>query len=125
MREGRGYEGSFPTFEQILAGDPTATFPREIWLQQVQPGEFAVRHKDFKTGLAGIPRGSTLSPQRFAAYSVKQALISKYGPPTFEKDGGRTYFSWHFDPAGNRVPPASQLSSSSSINTPTPDVAVN
>jgi hypothetical protein len=57
MREVRVYDGDFPTFEQILAGDPTATFPREIWLQQVQPGEFAVRYKDFKTGLARNPAG--------------------------------------------------------------------
>ena len=57
MREVRVYDGDFPAFEQILAGDPTAVFPKEIWLQQVQPGEFAVRYKDFKTGLARNPAG--------------------------------------------------------------------
>lgn len=57
--------------------------------------------------------------------SVKQALIGKYGPPTFEKDGGRSYFSWDYDPAGNRIPPGSQLSNSCSMNTPTPDSAVH
>jgi len=49
MREVRVYDGDFPSYERILAGDPTAVFPKEIWLQQVQPGEFAVRYKDFKT----------------------------------------------------------------------------
>jgi len=57
MREVRVYDGDFPTHERILAGDPTAVFPKEIWLQQVQPGEFAVRYKDFKTGLARNPAG--------------------------------------------------------------------
>lgn len=57
MREVRVYDGDFPSYEQILAGDPTAVFPKEIWLQQVQPGEFAVRYKDFKTGLARNPAG--------------------------------------------------------------------
>ena len=57
MREVRVYDGDFPNYERILAGDPTAVFPREIWLQQVQPGEFAVRYKDFKTGLARNPAG--------------------------------------------------------------------
>jgi len=46
MREVRVYDGDFPSYEQILAGDPTAVFPKEIWLPQVQPGEFAVRYKD-------------------------------------------------------------------------------
>jgi hypothetical protein len=52
-REVRVYDGEFPTHEQILTGDPARPpFPNEVWLQQVQPGEFAVRYKDFKTGLA-------------------------------------------------------------------------
>jgi hypothetical protein len=57
MREVRVYDGDFPTFEQMLAGGPDATFPKEIWLQQVQPGEFAVRYKDSKAGLARNPAG--------------------------------------------------------------------
>lgn len=57
MREVRVYDGDFPTHEQILAGDPTAVFPNEVWLQQVHPGEFAVRYKDFKNGLARNPTG--------------------------------------------------------------------
>jgi hypothetical protein len=53
FREVRVYGGEFPTHEQILTGDPTRSpFPKEVWLQQVQPGEFAVQYKDFKTGLA-------------------------------------------------------------------------
>jgi hypothetical protein len=52
-REVRIYEGEFPTLEQILTGDPARPpFPREVWRQEVKPGEFAVRYKDFKTGLA-------------------------------------------------------------------------
>jgi hypothetical protein len=51
------FEGDFPSYERILAENPTAVFPKEIWLQQVQPGEFAVRCKDFKTGLARNPTG--------------------------------------------------------------------
>jgi hypothetical protein len=27
----------------MLAGSPAAAFPKEMWLSQVQPGEFAVR----------------------------------------------------------------------------------
>jgi hypothetical protein len=57
MKEVRVYDTDFPTYEQILSGDPTAFFPKEIWLQQVKPGEFAVRYKDFKTGLARNPAG--------------------------------------------------------------------
>lgn len=57
MREVRVYDFDFSSYERILAGDPTAVFPKEIWLQQVQPGEFAVRYKDFKTGLARNPAG--------------------------------------------------------------------
>jgi len=56
MREVRVYDGDFPASEQILAGGPGA-LPKEVWLQQMQPGEFAVRYKDFKTGLARNPRG--------------------------------------------------------------------
>jgi hypothetical protein len=52
MREVRVYDGDFPTFDEILADYPDKTFPKEIWLPQVQPGEFAVRYRDFKTGLA-------------------------------------------------------------------------
>jgi hypothetical protein len=57
MREVRVYDGDFPTPEQMLAGGPGAASPKEVWLQQVQPGEFAVRYKDSKTGLARNPAG--------------------------------------------------------------------
>jgi hypothetical protein len=57
MREIRVYEGDFPTFEQMLAGGLAAAFPKEVWLPQVQLGEFAVRYKDFKSGLARNPTG--------------------------------------------------------------------
>ena len=57
MREVRVYGGDFPTWQQMLAGGPGADFPKEVWLQQVHPGEFAVRYKDFKTGLARNPSG--------------------------------------------------------------------
>lgn len=51
-REVRIYDGPFPAPEQILTGDPgRPPFPKEVWLQEVQPAEFAVRYKDFKTGL--------------------------------------------------------------------------
>jgi hypothetical protein len=57
MREVRVYDGDFPTWQQMLAGGPGAAFPKEVWLQHMQPGEFAVRYKDFKTGLARNPSG--------------------------------------------------------------------
>ena len=57
MREVRVYDGDFPTLEQMLAGGPGAAFPKEVWLQQMQPGEFAVRYKDFKAGGARNPDG--------------------------------------------------------------------
>jgi len=57
MREVRVYDGNFPTMEQVLSGDPAARFPKEIWQAEVRPGEFAVRYKDFKTGLARSPSG--------------------------------------------------------------------
>lgn len=57
IREVRVYDGDFPSFERMVAGDPTAVFPQEVWLPQVQPGEFAVRYKDFKTGCARNPAG--------------------------------------------------------------------
>lgn len=57
-REVKIYDGPFPTFEQMMSGDPTAPpFPKETWLQQLKAGEFAVRYKDFKTGLARNPQG--------------------------------------------------------------------
>jgi hypothetical protein len=57
MREVRVYDGDFPTWQQMLAGGPGAAFPKEVCLQSVQPGEFAVRYKDFKTGLSRNPSG--------------------------------------------------------------------
>lgn len=57
MREVRVYDGAFPTVDQIYSGDPDAVFPKESWLKEMHPGEFAVRYKDFKTGLARNPAG--------------------------------------------------------------------
>lgn len=57
MREVRVYDRDVPTPEQMLAGGPGAAFPKEVWLQQMQPGEFAVRYKHFKTGIATNPDG--------------------------------------------------------------------
>jgi hypothetical protein len=57
-REERVYDGPFPTYDQIISGDPGAPpSPQEVWLQKVNKGEFAVRYKDFKTGLARNPQG--------------------------------------------------------------------
>jgi len=42
MREVRVYDGDFPAWQQMLAGGPGAAFPKEVWLQHMQPGEFAV-----------------------------------------------------------------------------------
>jgi hypothetical protein len=42
MREVRVYEHDFPRQEQTLAGDPDVKFPKEVWLQQVQPGVFSL-----------------------------------------------------------------------------------
>jgi hypothetical protein len=57
-REVKAYDAPFPTYDQIISGDPAAPpFPKEVWLQQVKQGEFAVRYKDFKTGLARSPQG--------------------------------------------------------------------
>jgi len=45
-----------------MTGDPNRPpFPKEVWLQQVNPGEYAVRYKDFKTGLARNPEGKHVS----------------------------------------------------------------
>lgn len=58
-REVKAYDDPFPTYDQILSGDPAAPpFPKEVWLQQVKQGEFAVRYKDFKTALARSPQGN-------------------------------------------------------------------
>src|SRR5258708_7383393 len=57
MREVRVYDGAFSTAEPIRSLQPSLVFPRSTWLQQVQLGEFAVRYKDFKTGLARAPSG--------------------------------------------------------------------
>lgn len=58
MREICVYDGNLPAWQQMLAGGPSAAFPKEVWLQQMQVGEFAVRFKDFKTGLARTPAGA-------------------------------------------------------------------
>ena len=61
-REVKVYDGPFATYDQIVSGDPTAPpHPQEVWLQQVNPGEFAVRYKDFKTGLARDPEGKMVN----------------------------------------------------------------
>jgi hypothetical protein len=60
-REVRVYDGDFPSIEQVVTGDPNRpTFPKEAWLQQVAPGEIAVRYRDFKTGLARSPSGKVV-----------------------------------------------------------------
>jgi hypothetical protein len=52
FREVRIYDGEFPTIDQIISGDPTQPpFPKEIWQEQMKPGEFAVSFRDGKTGL--------------------------------------------------------------------------
>jgi hypothetical protein len=52
FREVKVYDGEFPTCDQVISGDPTQPpFPKEIWLEQMRPGEFAVRFRDGKTGL--------------------------------------------------------------------------
>jgi hypothetical protein len=57
-REVKAYDAPFPTYDQSISGDPAAPpFPKEAWQQQVKQGEFAVRYKDFKTGLARSPQG--------------------------------------------------------------------
>jgi hypothetical protein len=57
-REVKIYDDPFPTHDQIISGDPTAPrFPKETWIEKVNPGEFAVRYNDFKTGLARNPQG--------------------------------------------------------------------
>lgn len=57
-REVRIYEGEFASFEQLMTGDPSRPpTPKEVWKEQVQPGEFAVRYKDFKTGMARSVEG--------------------------------------------------------------------
>jgi hypothetical protein len=35
MRESRVYSGDFPAHDEILSGDPSAVFPKEVSLQQV------------------------------------------------------------------------------------------
>jgi hypothetical protein len=51
FREVKVYDGEFPTCDQVISGDPTQPpFPKEIWLEQMRPGEFAVRFRDGKTG---------------------------------------------------------------------------
>lgn len=58
-REVKVYDGPFPTYDQIISGDPGAPpYPKEVWRQQVKQGEFAVLYKDFKTGLARNPQGA-------------------------------------------------------------------
>jgi hypothetical protein len=57
-REVKVYDGEFPTTDQIMSGDPGAPpTPKEVWLQQVKSGEFAVRYKDFKSGQGRDPQG--------------------------------------------------------------------
>jgi hypothetical protein len=57
-REVKVYDGPFATHDQIITGDPAMPpVPEEVWLQKVKPGEFAVRYKDFKAGLARNPQG--------------------------------------------------------------------
>ena len=75
MREVRVYDGEFPTLDQILSGDPDAAFPKESWLKEMHPGEFAVRYKDFKTGLARNPAGERVQSSEICRVfaSLKEA----------------------------------------------------
>jgi hypothetical protein len=50
------YEGKFPNYEAFKRSHRSA-LPKEAWMLQVQPGEFAVRYKDSKTGSARNPAG--------------------------------------------------------------------
>ena len=134
----QGFDGTFAqprvvkNSQQILEDMRKAEMLRSenAYVAPLQPGQS--RYGVTTMGMPGQERVISVAREEYFADgkqptmdSVKQALISKYGPPTFEKDGDRTYFSWGFDPAGNRVPPGSQLSSSCSMNTPTPDSAVH
>jgi hypothetical protein len=134
----QGFDGTFAqprvvkNSQQILEDMRKAEMLRSenAYVAPLQPGQS--RYGVTTMGMPGQERVISVAREEYFADgkqptmdSVKQALIGKYGPPTFEKDGDRTYFSWGFDPAGNRVPPGSQLSSSCSMNTPTPDAAVH
>lgn len=82
MREIRVYEGDFPSFEQMLAGGPAAAFPKEMWLSQVQPGEFAVRSRRVICSIVrpvvlGTPRRKVCTGQRRSIFGKdhKFALV--------------------------------------------------
>jgi hypothetical protein len=134
----QGFDGTFAqprvvkNSQQILDDIRKAEVLRSenAYIAPLQPGQS--RYFVSTMGLPGKEQVLSVAREEYYADgkqptmdSVKQALIGKYGLPTFEKDGDRTYFSWDFDPAGNRVPQGSQLSSSCSMNTPTPDSAVH
>jgi len=69
MREVHVYNRDFPTFEEMLAGSPAAAFPSEVWLSEMQYGEFAVRYKDFKSGLARNPSGQPVQSEICRVFS--------------------------------------------------------
>jgi len=78
-REVKAFGSEFPTHDQILSGDlGSPPWPKEVWLQQTQPGEFAVRYEDFKTGSPRSPKESTSNRPRYAEFSTvwpKHGLI--------------------------------------------------
>ena len=75
FREVKVYDGEFPTYEQIISGDPTQPpFPKEIWLEQMRPGEFAVRFRDGKTGLPIEGDGKVHGRRSEATYRIYDNL---------------------------------------------------
>ena len=73
MREVRVYDRDFPTAEQMLAGGPGAAFPKEVWLQQMQPTS--------RPAWPETPPENTQDPQKFAA----SLAASKRRAPIREK----------------------------------------
>ena len=134
----QGFDGKFAeprvvkNSQQILddmrKGEMLRT--ENAYVAPLQPGQS--RYGLTFMGMPGQERVLSVAREEYFANgkqptmdSVKQALIGKYGTPTYENDGQRSYFAWEFDPAGNRLPPGSPANAQCGMNTPTPDAAVN
>jgi hypothetical protein len=64
FREVKVFDRDFPTNDQIISGDPTqGPWPQEVWMNEIQPGEHAVRYKHFQTGLSWGADGKHLANQ--------------------------------------------------------------
>jgi len=133
----QGFDGTFAqprvvkTSQQIFEEMRQQEVQREnnAYIAPLKPGQS--RYFVSTMGLPGKEQVLSVAREEYfpdgklpTVDSVKQALITKYGTPTSERDGQRTFLEWEYDPSGGKITEGSPLSSQCSINV-SPDTSVS